>query len=366
VRSYGRISYAPITARADTQEVTPTGVSSDTRYFDGKVGIGTSDTSGYQLKLVGAYRMVTGGSESYPVFDETNGTYMYANSSANSWVELGGYDTQSGSVPLLLQRVGGNVGIGTTSPSTKLYVNGDGYFSSHLSVGTYALQVNASSNLVGIGTTPDYGSVLKVYGNISYGAAGLFQNDGNNNNRVGIGIAAGMDTPTNSGQENVFTLFHDGDGTQRGGIALFDGDPDIYTTSDPRIKTDIAPTQVRGVSVIDAIELIEYRRVNEDGEAVGVLVPIGFNAENVAAEFPSAAGHLPEQETFPSVAGNLPDQDIRTVAPGKFIPVLIKAVQELSAQNESLNQTVADLSAQVWDLKLLVCADHPEATTCNQ
>jgi len=94
----------------------------------------------------------------------------------------------------------------------------------------------------------------------------------------------------------------------------------ITNYSDRRIKTDIAPTQLEAVEIIRNINCVEFKRTDI---AENNYSPIGFIAQEIEELLPyhveeTAAPHCEEYDTLLSV---------RTT---DFVPLLVKAVQELS------------------------------------
>ncbi len=250
----------------------------------------------------------------------------------------------------------GNVGIGTTTPGQKLDVNGNInvggnnlYFGSGPSIttgGSSVLSLNATtythipsgtfyvdygsvlrggisndlaayltisggtsgytyfSGNVGIGdTTPD--SRLDVETDAASGWAGEFFNDGNNVDRYGVKIQAGAD---DAAGDNRMITFYDGDGDLEGYITLDDGTLEIEQASDERLKENIV-TSGTTLEDINRLRVVDFKFKQNNA------LQTGFIAQEV-------------KEIFPDVVSYNPDADMYSIKPLKFVPKIIKAVQE--------------------------------------
>ena len=97
---------------------------------DGKVGIGTTvRRAGLAVAIGGNTVPSAGSTDGAAVFGNALGDAAYglvcgATSSGHGYVQAQRTDGTASTFDLFLQPNGGNVGIGTTSPSTKLHVNG--------------------------------------------------------------------------------------------------------------------------------------------------------------------------------------------------------------------------------------------------
>ncbi len=176
-------------------------------------------------------------------------------------------------------------------------------------------------------TTSSSSCVLDVVADSTTTYCAIFHNDGNNTGRKGILVQCGGDGPNAQGQ-NIYIAFADGDGTASGGIQNGSTvvNPEFFNGSDERIKRDIAPTQVIGLDVINALEMKEFRWNPNFCEYDG-LNRIGFIAQNCEQAYPEMVSESPD-ERF--------DFDVKSVAKGELMPVLVKAVQELSAKVDLL------------------------------
>ena len=201
---------------------------------------------------------------------------------------------------------------------------------------TSTLHLDDDNNRVGIGTTSP-SAKLTVYDNVPSGMCATFLNDGNNANRYGIIIQCGVDNTSQGGGSNADSLWatlKGGSGTSLSYITYTTSSPyaAFSAGSDKRIKRDIAPTKVEGLKTLNKLELSEFRW-SKDGPT-GNLNKIGFIAQNCEEAYPEMVSEVEEEEY---------DFDVKTVAPAALIPVLVKAIQELSNNNQELATRITEL-----------------------
>ena len=188
---------------------------------------------------------------------------------------------------------------------------------------------------VGIGLD-EPGRTLDVYGNIASQPIAMFQNGGNDANRYGIGVAAGA----NDGSGNTYYfLAYDGDFDSGGGVPTPTGYLWSSSTtfaladvSDARVKDNIRDTSLGGLDIVSNLQVRDFE-LKKNG-----MSKTGFIAQELKEIWPAA------------VAGSEDEVDendnprIMSVAKSELIPVLVKAVQELTAK-------VDDLTAEIKLLK---------------
>jgi len=161
-----------------------------------------------------------------------------------------------------------------------------------------------------------------------------FENDGGSLNNKGIKIQCGADSPGGAGQ-CVYVGFEDGNGTASGGIQNGSTaiNPEFFNGSDKRVKKDISPTNIIGLDVINGFEMVEFFW-DQDYCKKKTVNKIGFiaqNCENIYPEMVSEHNH----DNF--------DFKIKSISKGELVPVLVKAVQELSEKVESLQSQIDKL-----------------------
>ena len=166
----------------------------------------------------------------------------------------------------------------------------------------------------------DSGATVHCAGLTLAGEAGgdyvaRFQNDGDNANRYGIVIQAGADD--GSGTTN-YILFEDGDGGDIGVAANDSGTFAVSDLSDARKKKNIRDTKIKGLDSIKALKVRDFEWIKND---------ISVNAGLIAQEL---------KEVFPDAVTEFGDDNLLAVSRDRLVPVLIKAVQELTAKVEAL------------------------------
>jgi hypothetical protein len=244
--------------------------------------------------------------------------------------------------------VGGNVGIGTTAPVSKLHSVGAGEATGGFSGSTYGIRIDnggayssGMSTIHGVDNTL-YGSYQplrlnaldvrfatsdtermritsegELYWQLS-GAAGANLNTGGilfrNNSGKYMQISSGLTT------DNGLIYFYKSDGaggvTNTGSIAT-SGNLTLYnTTSDYRLKQDFK--SYIGLDIINKIKTYDYEWKSDNTRSYGVI-----------------AHEL--QEVLPFAVFGIKDgEQLQQVDYSKIVPVMVQAIKELKLKIETL------------------------------
>jgi len=207
------------------------------------------------------------------------------------------------------------------------------------------------------GTCNNYGLVVDVSGGDVNMAAQLtgnsasmpavsIINSGDNANRWGLVIQAGTNSISGTPGSNVYAILKSGNGSATNGIIVnsgaSDGNVAFAASSDERLKQDIAPTKVVGLDVLNKIEMSEFRWKKDGPE--GPLTKLGFVAQNCEEAYPEMVAET--DADLWSQHGEL-DHDVKTVSPSELIPVMVKAIQELSDNNKALLNRIEELEGKL-------------------
>jgi hypothetical protein len=207
---------------------------------------------------------------------------------------------------------------------------------------------------IGVTGTSNPGNRLHVLDDVADGYVARFQNDGDNANRHGIVIQCGADDGSTS-EETTYINCWDGNGSNIGSIGHQTGGAlHLNTTSDSRLKENIADTQLDGLSLCNQIKVREFNWKSD--YKGGKKARIGFIAQEVQSVYPEAVsgtdGAMRTEVISKAVTELKDDQgniirekadkvtkeyiDAMMIAQDAFIPILMKAVQQLSAKVTAL------------------------------
>ena len=284
---------------------------------------------------------------------------------------------ENGTTARFIIKAGGNVGINETSPNAKLDVDGDiqieganALLLNHTTGAASDTYINSpSSNVMAFRTGGTERMRITSGGDIELATdethIHMNTSDGSDNKSWSI-CGGGGDSTTrgaivhlagnedgedgklrlyagNASNNNGMIHFHTGNSVERG---KFDYTGDFYTNdgtvsslaSDVRVKDSITDLS-DGLSIINQLRPVTFRYTDDSEfhEADDLLVKrYGFIADEVKEVAPQytqeGKGKVGEEEV----------DDFKTLSMLKMFPMLVKAVQELSAKVEALETELQD------------------------
>ena len=204
-----------------------------------------------------------------------------------------------------------------------------------------AMRIDKNQNVtIGIAGYASYR--LDVY----YSAAthiARFRNDNNNYTGTGVLIQVGKDVPASAGDCQYLT-FQDGDGTAAGGIRNSStvANPEFFNGSDIRMKKDVVETKVNGLETINAIPLKEW---NWNSTKEMPKTNIGIVADDLEKVLPELVSESTSLEGWEHCVkdGEKPLKTVPTET--QLTLILMKAVQELSTENDDLKKRMEALES---------------------
>ena len=210
--------------------------------------------------------------------------------------------------------------------NTQFAVRSEDDFAIATGGGTRRLVISSTGN-VGIGGTST-SNKLYVYGSIN-GYLTYFYNDGNDANYGGIHLNGGA----NNGSGTTYYLrCDDGDATEVGGLRNNSGTFQLYDSSDRSLKENIEDTDIKG---LDRINALKVRKFN--WKKNGILNVAGFVAQEVENIIPEASSPM--------------DSGLLSVSVTSMVPTLVKAIQEQQTIIESQKSLIDILTTRIEALE---------------
>jgi hypothetical protein len=363
-------NYPPSTPLTSSQiaagAVQPTNLSTQGPYWDGSgnVGIGTSSPTVY-----GTYKTLevrgTGGGLLQIGTGATTAAYIYQDGTNSGFTNISNGILAFGTNNTERMRIdsSGNVGIGTSSPATKLQVTNstasdtevritNGQDANNVSIGkqgSSAFGQTAAGNGF-LYTASDWsmmsnGGAIKfatggsteraridASGRVKINTTGAYDND-----RLTVAYTYGADgggIDLVADNTSAFTAIHFRNPNGIVGSVYTNGSATTYgTTSDYRLKNSVAPLN-SGIATVAALKPVTYKwnADNSDGE--------GFIAHELQEVIPHA---VTGEKDAVNDDGSIKPQGVDY---SKIVVHIVAAIQELSAKNDALEARLAALEAK--------------------
>ena len=253
---------------------------------------------------------------------DVNGTLRISGNNSPGWTTAGwarGICFPSSGYAIMWRRGTGTLsrGIGYTSDNSLYFIRSPGDDAS--GAPTYDMVLDGSGDLsIGTGVAASY--KLEVAANATSSFAARFLNDGNATTRWGIAVACGEDAPSGT---NIFFEAQEGDGTATGRLQTTGaGTFALADVSDVRLKSDVAPTQLDALALVERLKVIEYSRTKDAHRYA--RNECGLSAQNC-------------RDVFPQMVAEDASGLLMTMR-SELIPVLVKAVQQLTKRIEELER----------------------------
>ena len=149
-----------------------------------------------------------------------------------------------------------------------------------------------------------------------------FFNDGDDAAYGGLHVQCGKDDQSGT---TIFYECDDGNGQGVGTLSNVSGTFQLTDASDVRLKENIVDTAINGLDTVNAIKVRDF-----DWKKSGITCSAGFIANELVEVFAPAVTGEPDAVKTNEDGENVIDP--MSVSRDRLVPVLIKAVQELSAK----------------------------------
>jgi hypothetical protein len=229
----------------------------------------------------------------------------------------------------------GNVGIGTSSPSAILHIAADDRHNSLLVKG-----YSGGTDQPGIYLERNAGSKWNMFAGSSGGLYFYEETSGSAAYRMvilsggNVGIGANLTSPTHLLQLNVDDAYKPNGGSWG-------------NTSDQRIKKDIKPMD-GALDKLLRIQGVTFKWKNPEEHSNQTEVQGGFIAQNIETVFP---GWIKESEATGKDKAILNNGKIKVLSlPFEFDAVVVESIKELNAKNTKLEAEVKELRLMVQQL----------------
>ena len=244
----------------------------------------------------------------------------------------------------------GNVGIGTTSPAEKLHVNGNARANNFLSGGTSVAFGTSTSDIRYVQLASDFhiwygagGSErlrIDASGNLLVGTTSGSSHRIDKNNAGSIALQVYNPSTTNTSSVMELNVNYTGNTSGwfvRGGDSsnyrfyiysngnMVNSNNSYGAISDVRLKENITDATPK-LDQLSQVRVVNYNLIGEEHKQIGVI------AQELEQIFPG----MVEETADRDVEGNDLGTTTKSVKYSVFVPMLVKAIQELKAEVDSL------------------------------
>jgi hypothetical protein len=343
--------------------VTPTKIAAGDFYFDtdtlyidatnNRVGINTtSPARPLHTEGTGVLFANTGGTHEILFGDNAYRYFGLYTPSSPDYMSI-----RTGSTDLLTVTSGGNVGIGTTSPSQKLHIGGSGfsylrttstsYGGTGCDIGQHtggSIYLNNRDNTPIIFQTNNIERMrVQSYGTVCINCTGPAISSDTKLAVLGSGtdgsvaIECRKSTTTTSSAQRFIRFFANDGSTSMGGIAG-NGASNVQfvAISDERLKENIQPLS-GSLDKVLALNPISYNWKDS-----GEYIEAGFVAQEVEQVLPEYVTTEEDEDQTKGLTGGMT---------AGYISVLTKAIQEQQALIEAQATTITDLTTRIETLE---------------
>ena len=268
-------------------------------------------------------------------------------------IVIGSLIATSQSNAIILGTGSQNVGIGTAAPSSNAALEVDGGTS------RYSIYAVCHSNFGAINATVDQGGAYGISGS-SNGATSLSGNvgvygyaQGSTLQEASIG-GSGPHTANFGIYGQAYIPSQGNPGFAAGFYGDIETTGNVYAASDEKLKTNIKQL-ANALSRLQQLPVKEYdfdkNLANPSKLSLPVTHQFGFLAQDVQGIFPNLVTSVTVPRVEHSINGSQPKvfgtTSFLAVNYMSFIPLLTKAIQELSAENEALKNKLDELTMKV-------------------
>jgi hypothetical protein len=203
--------------------------------------------------------------------------------------------------------------------------------------------VNTQNGLVVVGDATGANPIGLIQSNGTSPAAKVIQAISASSSCTSDGIFYSYTNTSSSPAFNHINAQSGGSGTVfrvNGAGTIFAVNTAVQSVSDIRMKENIR-NSTEGLSVINALRPVRFDFKEEFGG--GKKDQLGFIAQEIEQVFPDAVDIWGESDD--------PNDPYRSVGPGSLMPVVVRALQEVSAQLEAANAKIANLEERISKLE---------------